>query len=184
MSLTDLPSIHDAFLAAARRWIEGTSTRLQEGLSIDFVIESSNRGGLGVEEAFQVTIPTTGTYRLRVTSLDCNPVVADVDGSCAVGFSDVLDVIGAWGPNPGHPADFDGDGVVGFSDLIELLGRWGSCPTVRSVAITFWVRWTGYCREFLTQPKSFRVPSAHSPAILRPRPPLPPLLPNEMRGGD
>ena len=28
-----------------------------------------------------------------------------------------IDVIGAWGPNPGHPADVNGDGAVGFADI-------------------------------------------------------------------
>ena len=26
------------------------------------------------------------------------------------------------------PADLDGDGIVGTSDLIVLLGNWGPCP--------------------------------------------------------
>ena len=54
--------------------------------------------------------------------------LADLDGDGTVGTPDLLIVLGAWGPNPGHPADFDGDGNVGTSDLIELLGNWGPCP--------------------------------------------------------
>ncbi len=56
---------------------------------------------------------------------ECLP---DLDGDGTVGTLDLLILLGAWGPNPGHPADFDGDGNVGGSDLIELLGNWGPCP--------------------------------------------------------
>ena len=41
--------------------------------------------------------------------------------------ADLLMLLAAWGPNPGHPADFDGDGMVGFSDLLALLAAWGPC---------------------------------------------------------
>ena len=52
----------------------------------------------------------------------------DLDGSGDVGVSDFLALLGAWGPNKGHPADFDGDGNVGVSDFLALLGNWGPCP--------------------------------------------------------
>ena len=32
----------------------------------------------------------------------------------------MLDVLAAWGPNPGHPADVDGDDIVGILDFLEL----------------------------------------------------------------
>ncbi len=54
--------------------------------------------------------------------------VGDIDGDGVVGVKDLLDLLGAWGPNPLHPADFDGDGFVGVSDLLTLLGTWGPCP--------------------------------------------------------
>ena len=47
----------------------------------------------------------------------------DCDGS-ADGNANVVDLLAllaAWGPNPGHPADFNGDGVVGTADLLALL---------------------------------------------------------------
>ncbi len=53
---------------------------------------------------------------------------ADIDLDGAVGGSDLITLLGAWGKNPGHPADFDGDGNVGAGDLILLLGNWGPCP--------------------------------------------------------
>ena len=51
----------------------------------------------------------------------------DLDGGGTVGINDFLALLGAWGPNPGHPADFDGDGVVGIVDFLELLANWGPC---------------------------------------------------------
>lgn len=56
------------------------------------------------------------------------PCPADLDGDGAVGASDLAQLLGAWGPNPGHPADFDDDGVVSAADLALLLGSWGGCP--------------------------------------------------------
>lgn len=51
----------------------------------------------------------------------------DVDGDGAVGFSDILAVLGAWGPCGGCPEDIDGDGVVGFAEILRILGAWGGC---------------------------------------------------------
>ena len=52
----------------------------------------------------------------------------DIDGDGSTGLGDLLNLLGAWGPNRGHPADFDGDGSVGLSDLLALLANWGPCP--------------------------------------------------------
>jgi hypothetical protein len=52
----------------------------------------------------------------------------DLDLSGAVNVTDFLQMLGAWGPNPGHPADFDGDGNVGVTDFLVLLAHWGPCP--------------------------------------------------------
>ncbi len=52
---------------------------------------------------------------------------ADLDGDGAVGAADLAMLLGAWGPNPGHPADFNDDGFVGAFDLAQLLGAWGPC---------------------------------------------------------
>jgi choice-of-anchor B domain-containing protein len=51
----------------------------------------------------------------------------DLDGDGDVDATDLAQLLGAWGPNPGHPADFNGDGLVSASDLAELLGAWGPC---------------------------------------------------------
>jgi uncharacterized membrane protein len=51
----------------------------------------------------------------------------DLDGSGAVGFSDLTQLLNAWGDCAGCPEDLDGDGSVGFSDLTTLLNKWGPC---------------------------------------------------------
>ena len=60
-------------------------------------------------------------------ALNCNcPHDLDADGSVSV--SDLLSLLGSWGPCKGCPADFDGNGTVGVSDLLVLLANWGPCP--------------------------------------------------------
>ena len=51
----------------------------------------------------------------------------DLDGDNEVRVSDLIILLGAWGPNPGHAADFDGDDEIRVPDLIVLLGAWGLC---------------------------------------------------------
>jgi len=57
----------------------------------------------------------------------------DTDGDGEVGVTDLLVLLGAWGPNPGHPADFDLDGDVDVTDLLGLLGHWGGCGGFQAV---------------------------------------------------
>ena len=64
---------------------------------------------------------------------ECEPpsCPADLDGSGSVGVSDLLSLLGSWGPCPPKgdcPADFDNTGDVGVKDLLVLLGAWGPCP--------------------------------------------------------
>ncbi len=65
--------------------------------------------------------------RFQLLPGDC-PCLPDLDGDGAVGAGDLAALLGAWGPNPDHPADFNGDGVVDAFDLAYLLGNWGPCP--------------------------------------------------------
>ncbi len=58
----------------------------------------------------------------------CTPCPADVDGDGTVSITDLLSLLAAWGPNPGHPADIDGNGTVAMPDLLALLAAWGPCP--------------------------------------------------------
>jgi hypothetical protein len=55
---------------------------------------------------------------------DLDPVFADIDCDRAVGITDFLALLAAWGPNPGHPADLDANGVVGITDFLLLLASW------------------------------------------------------------
>jgi hypothetical protein len=52
-----------------------------------------------------------------------NPPDADVD------TADFLDLLQAWGTNPGGPPDLDDNGNVGTEDLLGLLQAWGPCPS-------------------------------------------------------
>jgi len=65
------------------------------------------------------------TMLVRTGPIAC---VSDVDGNATVGIADMLALLAAWGPNPGHPADIDGDGAVGITDFLVLLADWGPCP--------------------------------------------------------
>ena len=91
----------------------------------DSVLDTVNRGGLGVEEAGQTdwtTSPTT--VKVKITGLACASPY-NIAGDCGVGVVDFLEMLAAWGPNPGHPADFDDDDEVGVTDFLELLANWG-----------------------------------------------------------
>ncbi len=57
----------------------------------------------------------------------CEGCPLDLNGDGNVGIEDLLGLLAAWGPNPGHPTDFDGDGVVGIADFLMLLESWGPC---------------------------------------------------------
>ena len=51
---------------------------------------------------------------------------ADVNFDGTVGISDLLLVLGAWGPcpDPPDPCPQDGDGSVGVTDLLAVLAAW------------------------------------------------------------
>jgi len=51
----------------------------------------------------------------------------DVDGNGSTDVSDLLSMIGDWGPCSGCATDIDGNGVVNVSDLLEAIGAWGVC---------------------------------------------------------
>ncbi len=91
----------------------------------DVVLATINRGGLGVEEALTfdpASMPATA--KVRVTALACgNPY--NISGDCGVSVVDFLDVLAAWGPNPGNPADVDNSGAVDINDFLLVLGAWG-----------------------------------------------------------
>jgi hypothetical protein len=51
----------------------------------------------------------------------------DINDDGTIGVNDFLDLLAAWGPNPGHPADLDDNDVVGITDFLVLLAHWGPC---------------------------------------------------------
>lgn len=56
------------------------------------------------------------------------PELADVDADGTVSTTDLLGVLGAWGPVENPEAlrfDMDNDGTVGTTDLLIVLGSWG-----------------------------------------------------------
>ncbi len=94
-------------------------------------------------------ITNSSTLRVRFTASDTNPqsiveagvdavriffpfcitapCPADLNGDGSVAIEDFLELLAAWGPNPGHPADLNGDGSVAIEDFLELLATWGPC---------------------------------------------------------
>ncbi|MHC5115135.1 MAG: DNRLRE domain-containing protein [Planctomycetota bacterium] len=64
---------------------------------------------------------------LSVT-FDPPPCPADLDGSGDVGFGDILQIIGAWGPcGVPCPEDLSGNGAVDFADILAVIAAWGPC---------------------------------------------------------
>jgi hypothetical protein len=92
--------------------------------------------------SFENRIPNT-LYRIRIggqfgaTGLgvlhaNCLACPADIDGNSIVNVSDLLAVIGSWGPCPMNaalcPADVNGDLFVNVGDLLAVIQAWGACP--------------------------------------------------------
>lgn len=59
---------------------------------------------------------------------DPNDCPADLNGSGAVDFDDLVQLLAAWGPCGTCPEDIDNNGEVAFNDLVEMLAAWGLCP--------------------------------------------------------
>jgi len=108
----------------------GGSWETAEFLVGDYVTLSSQlRVRFGVCDCPNDSVTEAGIDDFEVIALcSGNPCPWDLGGDGTVGINDFLALLGAWGPNPGHPADFDGDDVVGILDFLALLGSWGPCP--------------------------------------------------------
>jgi hypothetical protein len=78
-------------------------------------------------------VPNTGMPDLDMGAYEFCPY--DLNGDGDVAINDLLILLGAWGPNPGHPADFDGDGMVDIDDLLDLLANWGGCNPSEPVSV-------------------------------------------------
>ncbi len=87
-------------------------------------IHRANLDGTGEED-----LGTTAVLSADTLALDPQPdCPAHLNGDGNVGITDLLELLAAWGTDPGGPPDFDGDGNVGITDLLELLANWGPCP--------------------------------------------------------
>jgi hypothetical protein len=96
----------------------------------DTILYSINRGPVGVEEAGQYDFAAApDTLKVRVTGLECANAY-NVIADCGVGIEDFLELLSAWGPNPGHPADYDLNGVIDIVDFAALLANWGESEYV------------------------------------------------------
>jgi plastocyanin len=56
-----------------------------------------------------------------------NDCPTDIDGNGITNVSDLLAIIGEWGPCSGCAGDLDDNGVVNVSDLLQVIGAWGPC---------------------------------------------------------
>jgi subtilisin family serine protease len=75
------------------------------------------------------SVVEAGVDGVEITKIYCETSgCPDLTGDGMVNVQDLLTMLSAWGPNPGHPADLDGDGTVDVSDLLTLLASWGPCP--------------------------------------------------------
>jgi hypothetical protein len=93
-------------------------------------------GAATVATAISVEWPGGGTRTVanvagdRVVTVWSDENPADVNGDGAVGFADLLLLLGEWGSCPPAPApcgaDVDGNGARGFGDLIVILAEWAS----------------------------------------------------------
>lgn len=114
-----------AALAEVRLYYQSTSKEF-----IEFLRDENTTNGLGQmlydlwdrngkcppELMAAVTVPITGVCP------------ADIDGSGAVDFGDILAILSAWGDCPDCPEDLSGNGSVDFADVLVVLGAWGACP--------------------------------------------------------
>ena len=51
----------------------------------------------------------------------------DINGDGTVNVSDLLQLIGAWGPCGGCDEDIDDSGEVDVTDLLMAIASWGDC---------------------------------------------------------
>ena len=66
-------------------------------------------------------------YPLDILEPPSDPCTADVNTDGVVDVSDILLVIGAWGPCKGCDADVTGDSMVDVSDILVVIAHWGPC---------------------------------------------------------
>jgi hypothetical protein len=70
---------------------------------------------------------TVYEYRVDYVIVERWSCEADFNDDGVVATSDLLQLLGTWGPCAGCETDLNGDGVVSTADLLALLGEWGPC---------------------------------------------------------
>ncbi len=111
--------------------VVGTNTCTGSSMAFDFV---ASGGDVGQQMCFKISLfDNNGDLCCNATVCttvpDClpNSQPCDLDGDQAIGVTDLLVLLAAWGSDPGVPPDYDGDGTVGTSDVLHLLSNWGPC---------------------------------------------------------
>ena len=99
----------------------------------------ANVGGFSPTDQFRVrflvsdlgtgSVVEAGVDGLILTGAYCDEVScsSDVNGDGVVSVTDLLALIGDWGPCGGCNTDIDGSGTVDVSDLLTVIGDWGPC---------------------------------------------------------
>jgi hypothetical protein len=80
-------------------------------------------GGIGPVDGGRDTIAETWERELG----SIVPCDADIDGDLDVTFTDLLEVLGAWG-QADPVADISGNGMVDTNDILAVISAWGPCP--------------------------------------------------------
>ncbi len=70
-------------------------------------------------------VNTSSVFSVGWLFPEVDAVLGDITGDGVIDVSDILALIGNWGPCTGEcPADLNGDGVVGVTDILLLLSYW------------------------------------------------------------
>jgi len=104
---------------------------MQTGIAATgFVFFSATNVVLGEADVGFGTVPILGLRLVAEITMEAfgeSTCPADIDEDGMVGFSDILAVIGQWGPCECCRADLDLNQNVGFSDILVIIGAWGAC---------------------------------------------------------
>ncbi|MCH8316259.1 MAG: hypothetical protein IIA64_09830 [Planctomycetes bacterium] len=107
-------------------WKDGVLMALNDLISPD--VGLNIKVALAINQTGQIIAFGTDPNSVSWILTPIEPPVGDLDGDCHVGVSDLLMLLGDWGPCKNCDdcrADLDGDCSVGVKDLLILLGNWG-----------------------------------------------------------
>ncbi|MCH7547860.1 MAG: proprotein convertase P-domain-containing protein, partial [Planctomycetes bacterium] len=83
---------------------------------------------LRVQDNAPADTGTLNSWVLSILQVPTATCVGDINIDTSVNVTDLLALLAAWGPNPGHAADINCDDNVNVTDLLALLAAWGACP--------------------------------------------------------